>query len=46
MAEPGIIASVVQIADRGVRLSLRLYTFGQTVVSADKSINSISKKFL
>lgn len=43
MAELGIIASVVQIADLGVRLSLRLYTFGETVASADKSIISIAK---
>ena len=43
MAELGIIASVVQLADLGIRLSLRLYTFGETVASADKSIISISK---
>ena len=43
MAELGIIASVAQIADLGVRLSLRLYTFGETVASADNSISAISK---
>ena len=43
MAELGLLASVVQIADLGVRLSLRLYTFGEAVASADKSIISISK---
>ena len=43
MAEVGLIASVVQIADLGVRLSLRLYTFGETIASADKSIKSISR---
>ena len=43
MAEVGIIASALQIADIGVRLSLRLYTLGKTVASADKSISSISK---
>ena len=43
MAELGIAASVIQLADLGVRLSLRLYTFGKTVASADKSIISISK---
>ena len=43
MAELGIIASVFQIADVGLRLSLRLYTFGETVASADKTIISISK---
>ena len=43
MAEVGIIASALQIADIGVRLSLRLYTFGETVASADKAITSISE---
>lgn len=43
MAELGLIASVVQSADLDVRLSLRLYTFGETVASADKSIISMSK---
>ncbi len=43
MAEIGIIASVLQIADIGLRLSLRLYTFGETVASADNSMKSISK---
>lgn len=43
MAELGIIASVLQIADIGLRLSLRLYTLGERVASADKSIISISK---
>lgn len=43
MAEIGIIASALQIADIGIRLSLRLYTFGETVASADKSIISISE---
>lgn len=38
-----IIASALQIADIGIRLSLRLYTFGETVASADKSIISISE---
>ncbi|KAL8782249.1 MAG: hypothetical protein Q9213_005552 [Squamulea squamosa] len=43
MAEIGIIASVIQIADVGLRLSLRLYTFGETIASADETISSISK---
>ena len=43
MAELGIIASVVQIADVGLRLSIKLYTFGEIVASADRSIISISK---
>ena len=43
MTEIGIIASVLQVADIGLRLSLRLYTFGETVAGADKSIISISE---
>lgn len=43
MAELGIIASVVQIADVGLRLSIKLYTFGEIVASADRSVISISK---
>ncbi|KAL9075186.1 MAG: hypothetical protein Q9161_001872 [Pseudevernia consocians] len=43
MAEVGIIASVVQIADVGLRLSIKLYTFGETVASADRSVIAISK---
>lgn len=42
MAELGIIASIIQIADVGLRLCLRLYTFGETVASADRSISAIS----
>lgn len=43
MAELGIIASVVQIADVGLRLSIKLYTFGEIVSNADRSVISISK---
>lgn len=43
MAELGLIAAVVQVADVGFRLSEKLYTFGQTVASADESILFISK---
>lgn len=43
MAELGIVASILQIADVGIRLSLNLYTFGETVASADRSIISVSK---
>ena len=43
MAEIGIVASVIQIADVGLRLSLKLYTFGETVASADRTVLSISK---
>ena len=43
MAELGLIAAVVQVADVGTRVSVKLYTFGQTVASADESIVFISK---
>ena len=43
MAELAIIASVMQIADTGLRLSIKLCTFGELVASADKSIISVSK---
>ena len=43
MADLGIVASIIQIADIGLRLSLRLYAFGKTAASADNSIRSISK---
>ena len=43
MAELALLASIVQVADVGLRLSLRLFTFGETVASADRSILSISK---
>lgn len=43
MAEFGIIASIIQIADVGLRLSLKLYTFGETVASADRTVLAISK---
>ena len=43
MAELGLIASVIQVADVGIRLSATLYKFGQTVASADDSIIFISK---
>lgn len=42
MAELGLLASIVQVADVGLRLSLRLYAFGETVASADRSISAIS----
>ena len=43
MAEVGTIVSFFQIADTGLRLSLRLYTLGERNASADKSIISLSK---
>ncbi|KAL6719648.1 hypothetical protein ACLMJK_001569 [Lecanora helva] len=44
MVELGIAASIIQVADIGVRLSLKLYTFGEIVSVADESVNSISKE--
>ena len=43
MAELALIASIVQVVDVGIRVSGTLYTFGQTVASADESIAFISK---
>lgn len=43
MAEFAIVATIIQIADVGLRLSLKLYTFGETIASADRTIISISK---
>ena len=43
MAELGVIASVIQIADTGLRLSIKLYTFGEIVASADKAVLTLSK---
>ena len=43
MAEVGIAASIIQIADLGLRLSLKIYTFGEIVATADKFIISIAK---
>ena len=43
MAELGLIAAVVQVADVGIRLGDNLYNFGLTVASADESIIFISK---
>lgn len=43
MAELALIASIVQIADIGLRLSSHLYFWGDTVASADRSIVAISK---
>ena len=43
MAELGIIASALQIADVGFRLSTKLFKFAETVTSADRVIASISR---
>ncbi|KAI9878656.1 MAG: hypothetical protein M1830_000272 [Pleopsidium flavum] len=42
MAEIGLVASVVQIADTGIKLSITLYTVAETVLKADKSIKEIA----
>ena len=44
MAEFALIASIIQVADVGFRLSLRLYSFGETVFSADRSISAVSSE--
>ena len=43
MAELSVATSILQIADVGLRLGLRLYTFGETVANADKAVIAISK---
>lgn len=39
----GVPASVVQIADLGARLSVKLFVFSRKIKSADKSIDTISQ---
>ncbi len=43
MAEIGLIASVLQVADIGARLSVKVYNFCHAAVNADDSITFISK---
>ena len=43
MAEFAAVASIIQIADVGFRLSLKLFTFAETVASADQAVISTSK---
>ena len=43
MAETSVIASVLQIADIGVRLSVKLYTVCHAVANADDSFTFKSK---
>ena len=40
----GIAGSVLQIADLGGKLSVKLFVFSRKIKSADKSINSISQE--
>jgi hypothetical protein len=42
IAALGVVASVAQLADYGFKLSVKLYTFGESVYTADKSIKIIS----
>lgn len=42
IAAIGIVASVVQLADFGFKLSVKLFTFSKAVASADTSIQEIS----
>ena len=44
MAEIGIVASVIQLAGAGFKLSVGLYAFAETVSSADKDIKHIAKE--
>jgi hypothetical protein len=39
----GIAASVIQIADLGGKLSVKLFTFSRKIKNAHKSIDSISQ---
>jgi hypothetical protein len=39
----GIAASVLQIAELGGRLSVKLFTFGRKIKNADKHIDGISQ---
>ena len=43
MAEIGIIGSVIGIASAGAELTVNLYTFAETVNSADKSIRDVAR---
>ena len=43
MAEIGLIASVVGIAGAGLKLSITLYTFSETVATATSDIKNIAR---
>jgi hypothetical protein len=43
MAEISLIASILQIAGSGLKLSISLYAFAETVSGADKEIKHIAK---
>jgi len=42
LAAVGVVASIAQLADYGLQLSVKLFTFGQAVYHADKSVRDIS----
>lgn len=44
MAEIGLIASVIQVAGAGLKLSQTLYQYAETVASADRRIKDIAKE--
>jgi hypothetical protein len=44
MAEIGLIASVIQVAGAGLKLSQTLYQYGESVSSADRRIKDIAKE--
>lgn len=43
MAEIGLVGTIVGLATTGVKLSLTLYTFSETVSAADKDIKNIAR---
>lgn len=43
MAEFAAVASIIQIADIGFRLSIKLFSFAESVANADQAIISTSK---
>lgn len=44
MAEIGLIASVIQVAGAGLKLSQTLYQYADTVASADRRVKDIAKE--
>jgi hypothetical protein len=44
LAALGVAASVVQLADVGFKLSIKLFAFGEAVSRADKSIRTLSNE--
>jgi hypothetical protein len=43
MAEVGLIASIIGIAGAGIKLSITLYTFSETVSTAQSDIKDIAR---